>query len=84
MNKIIEINNWELADVAGGCWCNCISKLFDFSKPTTSIGVVADENDCRSRCITKQLIYGRCFPNPPERWESPLGFVERIKKEKQI
>ncbi len=69
MNKIIEINDWELADVAGGCYCYCSRKPFDMAKPTIMIGEVADENTCRSKC-REHSGFHKCASELPKPWVS--------------
>ena len=78
MNKLIEINNETITAVSGGCCCYCISKPFSFREPTQSIGFQANDSACQTECELRQLTYGRCKPNSPVKWISPIEYFSKI------
>ncbi len=65
MNKIIEINAWELAAVAGGCHCHCFLVPPNRITPATYIGVRLNENECGSACTSSGLEYSHCSDVAP-------------------
>ncbi len=76
MNKIIKINDWELADVAGGCHCHCFFVPPNWDEPTTYIGVSTDDSGCKTDCTSHGHAYYKCSSVAPQK-PRPLSDIER-------
>ena len=70
MKKIIEINAWELAAVAGGCHCYCFAEPYDRMNPTAKIGETDNEDACRLSCKARSLVYADCKSAIPRMWST--------------